>query len=116
MLSRLPPAGQRFVARFRRTQPEGKVAAYAVYATESTEVLLDAIAHSDGKRASVLDRLFATRVHDGLIGDFGFDRNGDVDPGLDTLLRVTSGRGSADIDSTAGSVVDGVAKVPPDGF
>jgi hypothetical protein len=57
-----------------------------------------------------------TRVRGGLIGDVGFARNGDPDPGLVTILRITSGRGSGDLATTEGSVVERVTKVPPDGF
>jgi hypothetical protein len=40
--------------------------------------MLDAIARSDGTRASVTKELLRTRVRDGLIGSFRFDRNGDT--------------------------------------
>jgi branched-chain amino acid transport system substrate-binding protein len=112
---RLPAAGQRFVARFRRTQPGTQIESFAVYAAQATEVLLDAIARSDRTRGSVIDQLFRTRVRGGLIGDFGFDRHGDVDPGLDTIVRVTGGAGSMNIASTEGGVVEQVARVAPDG-
>ena len=37
--------------------------AYAMYAGQSAEVLLDAIAASDGTRESILEQLFATECH-----------------------------------------------------
>jgi hypothetical protein len=43
-------------------------------------VLLDAIGRSDGTRASVVEELFATKVRDGILGTFHFDRFGDIDP------------------------------------
>jgi ABC-type branched-subunit amino acid transport system substrate-binding protein/streptogramin lyase len=63
--------------------------AYALQTAQATEVLLEAIARSDGTRASVLRELHATRVRNGLIGDFGFDRYGDVTPARVMILRVT---------------------------
>ena len=48
--------------------------AYAMYAGQSAEVLLDAIAASDGSRESILEQLFATEVTDGIIGSFYVQR------------------------------------------
>ena len=58
------------------------------YAAQSAEVLLDAIARSDGTRASVTEELFRTRVTDGLLGDFAFDENGDITAPAVTFLRL----------------------------
>jgi len=54
----LPPASARWTTRFRTTQPGADVDPEAVYAAQATEVLLDAIARSDGTRRSVLEELF----------------------------------------------------------
>ena len=43
-------------------------------AGQAAEVVLDAIARSDGTRASVLEELRATDVKDGILGSFRFDR------------------------------------------
>ena len=43
-------------------------------------MLLDAIARSDGTRASVVDELFATKVENGILGSYSVDRLGDIDP------------------------------------
>ena len=50
---------------------------YAIYGGQAIQVLLDAIAASDGTRTDVLAKLFATEVTDGLIGSFSFNENGD---------------------------------------
>jgi ABC-type branched-subunit amino acid transport system substrate-binding protein len=50
---------------------------YAIYAAQSTQILLDAIAASDGSRADIIEKLFATEVEDGLLGTFVFNENGD---------------------------------------
>ena len=50
---------------------------YAVYGGQAAQVMLDAIAASNGTRADVIKKLFKTRVEDGLAGSFSFDANGD---------------------------------------
>ena len=58
-------------------------------AAQATELVLAAIAGSDGTRASVLARLRASKVRDGILGSFRFDRNGDMTPGWVPILRFT---------------------------
>ena len=101
--SALPPAGKRFVREF------GPVLALpgalgAPEAAQATEVLLDAIARSDGTRASVVEELFATKVENGILGSFSFDRNGDIDPAPVGVYRYENGK----------IVVDGVVRAPLD--
>jgi branched-chain amino acid transport system substrate-binding protein len=50
---------------------------YAVYGAQAAQIVLDAIADSDGSREDVISKLFATQVTDGLLGSFGFNENGD---------------------------------------
>jgi ABC-type branched-subunit amino acid transport system substrate-binding protein len=84
----LPDAGERFVERFGETQPGVTIEPTAVYAAQATEVLIDAIARSDGTRASVVEQLFQTRIADGLLGSFRFDENGDITESPVTIVRV----------------------------
>ena len=51
-------------------------------------MLLDAIRRSDGTRSSIVEELFRTRVSDGLLGSFEFDRNGDISESPVTILEV----------------------------
>ncbi len=60
-----------------------------LHAAQAAEVVLAAIARSDGTRASVLRELQATRVRGGILGTFRFDRNGDITPAKLAVLRVT---------------------------
>ena len=76
-------------------------------------MLLDAIARSDGTRGSVLNELFRTRVQNGLLGAFGFDRNGDTTESPITILRVAGGGGSNTVMSVEGAVVEGVVRPSP---
>jgi branched-chain amino acid transport system substrate-binding protein len=50
---------------------------YAIYGAQSAQVMLDAIAASDGSRADVISKLFETSVTDGLLGTFTFSAEGD---------------------------------------
>lgn len=102
---RLPPGGARFVERFGKTQAGVTIEPSAVYAAQATEVLLDAIARSDGTRASVVEELFRTRVRGGSLGSFGFDRNGDITESPVTILRVRGGGSSTTTQSVEGGVV-----------
>jgi branched-chain amino acid transport system substrate-binding protein len=110
---RLPAAGARFVERFRKAQSGVVIAPAAVYAAQAAEVLLDAIAHSDGTRPSIIEELFEIRVREGLLGSFGFDDNGDITESPVTIVRVVRGGGSKRIGSVEGSVVERVVRPSP---
>jgi DNA-binding SARP family transcriptional activator/ABC-type branched-subunit amino acid transport system substrate-binding protein len=112
---RLPSAGRAFVQAFAATQPNPRVPSYAAaYAAQATEVLLAAIARSDGTRASVLRGLFASKVRDGILGDFSFTRGGDMTPSPVTVFRVVGGKraSSTNLADFAGAIVDRVVNVP----
>ncbi len=61
----------------------------AIYGAQAAQVMLDAIAKSDGTRADVTARLFETKVTDGLLGTFGFDANGDPADATGTVVGFT---------------------------
>jgi branched-chain amino acid transport system substrate-binding protein len=85
----LPSAGRRFLNAFRATQPGRAADIYSPFAAQAAEVLLEAIAHSNATRASVLQELATTNVRDGILGRFGFDRNGDIDRDRIGIYRAT---------------------------
>lgn len=87
---RLRGEGQRFVAQFERAIGR-PVEASSVAAAQAMAVLLEAIAKSDGSRASVTSNLFKTKVSDGILGSFSFDRNGDTTAGAVTIYRIVRG-------------------------
>jgi branched-chain amino acid transport system substrate-binding protein len=74
--AQLPAAGQRFMAGFDSTP--GETTAFAPFSAQAMDVVLAAIARSDGSRRSVLQQLFSTRVRHGILGSFGFQPNGDM--------------------------------------
>jgi branched-chain amino acid transport system substrate-binding protein len=90
----LAPEGRFFVRDFAATQPGQAVQQTAVYAAQAAEVLLAAIARSDGTRASVTTQLLASRVNRGLLGTFRFDPQGDTTSNPITILRALQGSGS----------------------
>lgn len=86
-VGQLGPEGARFAERLGGTLAGQAVEPSAVYAAQAMEVALDAIARSNGTRPSVLDRLFETRLPNGLLGNVSFDRNGDIEASPVTILR-----------------------------
>jgi DNA-binding SARP family transcriptional activator/ABC-type branched-subunit amino acid transport system substrate-binding protein len=111
----LTPAGRRVLAAFAAAEsstlgPSGTVLPETI---EAAEIVLDAIARSDGTRASVLAELRATHAANGLFGPFHFDADGDVTPAPIVILRVTGGRGAGNLASDfRGAVVDRTVRVP----
>jgi branched-chain amino acid transport system substrate-binding protein len=85
--AKLPPAGRRLLAAAER--PKDDADNSFAYGAQAAEILLDAIARSDGTRASVNRELRATRVEDGILGDIRFDEEGDLVEGPVTIYRFT---------------------------
>ena len=87
--SELPPRGREFLESFARSRPSGAGPDFAAaYGAQAAEIMLDAIARSDGTRASVTREVFRTRVEDGILGDIRFDRNGDLVDAPFTFVRI----------------------------
>jgi ABC-type branched-subunit amino acid transport system substrate-binding protein/streptogramin lyase len=113
----LPPTALRLTPAAKRyTHDFGAAAngAFALQTAQATEAVLQAIARSDGTRATVLRQLLATSVTNGMLGSFHFDRYGDITPARVTILRVT-GHSPPElaVDHTLrGAVVDRVETVP----
>jgi branched-chain amino acid transport system substrate-binding protein len=87
---RLLDEGQQFVTDFGKAIGR-PVEVYSVAAAQAAEVLLKAIARSDGTRMSVTKQLFKTKVSNGILGSFSFDRNGDTTAGAVTIYRIVGG-------------------------
>jgi branched-chain amino acid transport system substrate-binding protein len=87
----LPPTGERFLEEFEAAQGGGPTPSYAAtYGAQAVEILLDAIARSDGTRASVTRELRLATVEDGILGDIRFDENGDLVEGPVSFFRAVS--------------------------
>jgi len=86
-------AALKFINGFK-SQLNGKpVDPYAILAAQAAQVMLDAIKNSDGTRADVIKKMYATKVNDGLIGSFSFNKNGDLSgaKGAAVLFTVYTG-------------------------
>ena len=70
-------AGAEFAEEFKPTLGGKEIDPYAIYGAQAAQVMLDAIAASDGTRASVIEQLFNAKVTDGLLGSFEINENGD---------------------------------------
>ena len=90
---KLPPAGRK-IDRLFGAQVLGSGG--PAYAAQAAAVLLDAIAASDGTRASVTAHLLSARVRNGIIGSFSFDRNGDTTFNPTMIFRIRGAKGELD--------------------
>jgi hypothetical protein len=108
--------GRHFAGSFAATRQGGTTPSgtYLPEAAAAAQVLLGAIARSDGTRASVLAAPRRVRPARSVLGSFRFDTNGDMTPALVTVLRI-SGRtppGSDLAGDLRGAAVDRIVRVP----
>ncbi len=85
----LPAEGKRFLGELEARGGDPGPDFTAAYGAQAAEILLDAIARSDGTRASVAEELRAATVEDGILGNIRFDRYGDLVEGPVTIYRLT---------------------------
>jgi YVTN family beta-propeller protein len=111
-VDRLGASGRRFVRAFGATQPGRRVAAFDVYAAAATEVLLHAIARSDGTRASVTRALANTRLADSPLGPLALDRHGEPTSNPIAVVRAVRGGGDPVDFSLEGSVTEEIITPP----
>jgi branched-chain amino acid transport system substrate-binding protein len=98
--------GKQFVTGFTKQLGGKPVDPYATYAAQAAEVMLDAIAKSDGSRQSVIDNLFKTKVRNGILGSFDINKNGDVSGGKGAVVKYVM--------YVAGAKLDPVKELEPD--
>jgi DNA-binding SARP family transcriptional activator/ABC-type branched-subunit amino acid transport system substrate-binding protein len=84
--------GARFVASFSKKLGFKPDLRFAVSAAQAMDVLLDAVARSDGTRTSVASKLFSTRVSKGILGSFWITPTGDTTLNAIAMYRVTGGK------------------------
>jgi branched-chain amino acid transport system substrate-binding protein len=87
---RLPDEGKKFSERFEQ-RFGARPCCFSVHTAEAANMMLDAIANSDGSRAEVLQNLFEARVQDGYLGDFEIDRYGDTTLNTIGVYRIEDG-------------------------
>ncbi|HEX2044983.1 MAG TPA: branched-chain amino acid ABC transporter substrate-binding protein [Gaiellaceae bacterium] len=88
---------QTFIQEFQETLGGEPVDPYAIYGAQAAQVLLDAIAASDGSRASVIEQLFQVEVQGGYLGDFSFTENGDPTLASGAVVGFTIYRGEEEL-------------------
>jgi DNA-binding SARP family transcriptional activator/ABC-type branched-subunit amino acid transport system substrate-binding protein len=86
----VPTEGEEFVSAYTARFGE-KPTRYALAAAQATDVMLDAIAASDGTRASATRSLFKTRVSNGILGSFLITPSGDTTLNAVTVHRIVDG-------------------------
>ena len=70
-------AGAEFAEEFKPRLGGKEIDPYAIYGAQAAQVLLDAIAASDGSRGDIISKVFEVKVTDGLLGSFEINENGD---------------------------------------
>jgi branched-chain amino acid transport system substrate-binding protein len=80
-IQKLGKTGKAYLAAFRKyAKIKGQMPPYAIYQGQSAQILLNAIAHSNGTRVGVVKAMFKTKIKNGIMGTFHFDKNGDTVP------------------------------------
>jgi branched-chain amino acid transport system substrate-binding protein len=69
--------GKEFADAFKSTLGGKPIDPYAIYGAQAAQLVLDAIAASDGSRSDIIAKMFESKVDDGLIGSFEINENGD---------------------------------------
>jgi branched-chain amino acid transport system substrate-binding protein len=88
--TRLKGAGKAFVSGF--TKAVSTPDPYSVYAAQAAQVMIDAIARSNGTRADVAKQLFNTKVTNGILGSFTINHNGDTSSNPVTIYKIAGGK------------------------
>jgi branched-chain amino acid transport system substrate-binding protein len=89
--SALKGAGKAFVAAF--TKADGRAPdPYSVYAAQAAEVMIQAIAQSNGTRADVAKQLFKVHLKGSILGNVSFNANGDVTSNPVTIYKIKGGK------------------------
>jgi branched-chain amino acid transport system substrate-binding protein len=75
---------------------------YAIYGGQAAQVMLDAIAASDGSRSDVISKMFAANVQNGLLGTFKFSEDGDpvASAGATVAITVYEAKDKLETDTT----------------
>jgi branched-chain amino acid transport system substrate-binding protein len=70
-------SAQEFITTFQESLGGEPVDPYAIYGAQAAQVMVDAIAASDGTRPGVIEAMYATDCTGCFLGDFTFNENGD---------------------------------------
>ena len=87
----LKGAGQTFIKTFTKADKRAPDP-YSVYAAQAAEVMVAAIAQSNGTRSDVAKQLFKVKVTNSILGTVSFNANGDVTANPVTIYRIKGGK------------------------
>jgi branched-chain amino acid transport system substrate-binding protein len=87
----LKGAGATFVKNFTKADKRAPDP-YSVYAAQAAEVMVGAIAQSNGTRADVAKQLFKLKLTNSILGTVSFNANGDVTANPVTIYRIKGGK------------------------
>jgi len=102
-LEAMPPEGRALARALSRASGGAPVPPAAVYGAQAMEVALDAIARSDGSRASVARALRSTDLRNAPLGPVAFDTRGDLRHARVAVVEARHRGGSRELLSTAGA-------------
>jgi branched-chain amino acid transport system substrate-binding protein len=89
--SALKGAGQKFVKDFTKADHRPPDP-YSVYAAQAAEVVVAAIAASNGSRADIAKQVFKINLKGSILGNVSFNANGDVTSNPVTIYKVKGGK------------------------
>jgi branched-chain amino acid transport system substrate-binding protein len=89
--SSLKGAGKAFVKAFTKADHRSPDP-YSVYAAQAAEVMVQAIAQSNGSRADIAKQLLKVHLKGSILGNVSFNSNGDVTSNPVTIYRVKGGK------------------------
>lgn len=85
-------AGKELLDGFKAEIGEDKnIEVYTIYAGAAMQVILDAIARSDGTREDVIAKMYETNLSDSVVGPLSFNEDGDPASGTEQLFRAVDG-------------------------
>jgi branched-chain amino acid transport system substrate-binding protein len=87
----LKGAGAAFVKNFTKADKRSPDP-YSVYAAQAAEVMVGAIAQSNGTRADIAKQLFKLKLANSILGTVSFNANGDVTANPVTIYRIKGGK------------------------
>jgi YVTN family beta-propeller protein len=108
----LPPTGREFLAELLLGRRAGDIDQAVGYAAQATEILLQAIAKSDGTRASITRGLLSTTTNDGIAGPVSFNDQGDPSPAPIAIYRIDSHARFAPHRSVQGLILADIVNPP----
>jgi branched-chain amino acid transport system substrate-binding protein len=89
--SALKGAGKTFIQAFTKADKRAPDP-YSVYAAQAAEVMVAAIAQSNGTRADIAKQLFKINLKGSILGDVSFNANGDVTSNPVTIYKINGNK------------------------